>query len=74
MSTSNFPVTFFWSDISIILETTTAEVKFEYNKGLATRLLGKVLVTQDHLWAQCFGFGQKTTKKTPQVLPWVLHK
>lgn len=30
------------------LETTTEEVKFDYNEGLATKLLGKVLKTQDH--------------------------
>lgn len=40
---------FLWSDIlSIFLETTTEEVKFDYNEGLATKLLGKVLKTQDH--------------------------
>lgn len=40
---------FLWSDIlSFFLETTTEEVKFDYNEGLATKLLGKVLKTQDH--------------------------
>lgn len=48
MSTSNFPITFFWPDILSILETTIEEVKFDYNIGLATKLLGNVLATQDH--------------------------
>lgn len=38
---------FFWSDILSFLEITNEEVKFDYNEGLATKPLGKVLKTRD---------------------------